>query len=244
MLKLVSWSFGLILSTSIVPLASLVISATVQAAENIEIKPAIANNAAHQTDRYAQMSNTDRRIIQENQRLQNIIMIKDQQRRQQEAQEAWNKLTPQQKREKQEAANRQSQTQEQERIANQMRSIQELERKGDYMAVGKLKQENADLNGAIVAYNKAIASNQTPTLAYYFIGEIKAKKKDLKGAINAYSQSIAAYPNNFKAYFGRAAVKALMNDREGFQQDYDQGTRISKTLKECMERYNDFRKCG
>jgi hypothetical protein len=71
MLKLVSWSFGLILSTSIVPLASLVISATVQAAENIEIKPAIANNAAPQTDRYAQMSNTDRRIIQENQRLQN-----------------------------------------------------------------------------------------------------------------------------------------------------------------------------
>jgi tetratricopeptide (TPR) repeat protein len=241
MLKLVSWSFGLILSTSIVPLASLVISATVQAAENIEIKPAIANNAAPQTDRYAQMSNTDRRIIQENQRLQNIIMIKDQQRRQQEA---WNKLTPQQKREKQEAASRQSQAQEQERIANQMWSIQELERKGDYMAVGKLKQENNDLNGAIAAYNKAIASNQTPTLAYYFIGEIKAKKKDLNGAINAYSQSIAAYPNNFKAYFGRAAVKALMNDRAGFQQDYDRGTRISKTLNECMERYNDFRKCG
>jgi tetratricopeptide (TPR) repeat protein len=239
MLKLVPWFFGLLLSTLIAPLAS----TTVRAAENIKIKPAISNIGILRLNKYAQMSNADRRIIQENQRLQNIIMIKDQQRRQQEAQEAWNKLTPQQKREKQQAASRQAQAQEQERIANQMRSIQELERRGDYMAVGKLKQENADLNGAIAAYNKAIAINQTPTLAYYFIGEIQAKKKDLNGAINAYSQSIAAYPNNFKAYFGRAAVKALMNDRSGFQQDYDRGTRISKTLNECMERYNDFQKC-
>jgi tetratricopeptide (TPR) repeat protein len=211
MIKLTPWAIGLLLIASIAP--------STKAAVNAEIQP-----SQRPVDRYAQNSPCGFGIPQ--------AMCYDMHRRrleqEQKEREAQARKTPQQIKQEQEAARQKEQARAQ--LENERRRfiVRELESKGDYLNLGTFKEEYGDFAGAIAAYNRAIAVNQKPNVAYFQRAKAREKQKDFSGAMADYNQAIVINPQNMAAYFGRSELKKKLNDQAGATQDFNRAMQLIK----------------
>ncbi len=76
-----------------------------------------------------------------------------------------------------------------------------------YYGMGNTKQDLGDLQGALKAYNQAVAINPGFSAAFNERGIAKRRLGDLAGALKDYNQAIKLRPNYAKAYFNRAMLK-------------------------------------
>jgi tetratricopeptide (TPR) repeat protein len=84
-----------------------------------------------------------------------------------------------------------------------------------------------DFDGAIAAYDQAIATNPQYGEAYEYRGQAKADKGDLDGAIQDLTKAITLNPKYAAAYYDRAGVKMQNSDLAGALADYDQSIAIN-----------------
>lgn len=101
---------------------------------------------------------------------------------------------------------------------------------------GRAKQDDGDLGGAIVDFDKAIEIDPRHARYYFRRGGAKRGNGDLDGAIADYTRAIEINQGDAFAYNNRAAVKRLQGDLEGALADYD------KAIETCpgyLEAYNN-----
>jgi tetratricopeptide (TPR) repeat protein len=104
--------------------------------------------------------------------------------------------------------------------------ISELEKKGDYIKVGELKDEQKDFVGALVAYDKAIMLNPKSAIAYFGRSVVKAKQNDFTGAISDLDQAIKIDSTSPFLYHSRAFMKKENKDKTGAIQDFQQAAQL------------------
>ena len=91
----------------------------------------------------------------------------------------------------------------------------------DHRLEGAEKLSNGDYNGAIKAYNKAIALDPKYAYAYIARGFAKANLKQYFAAIADYDKAIALDPKDAAAYMNRGVAKADLKQYFDAIADYD-----------------------
>lgn len=120
----------------------------------------------------------------------------------------------------------QEQTQQQEKAENNYKLILELEKKGDYIKIAELKEEQKDLVGALAAYDKAIMINPKSAKAYSGRSVVKAEQNDFVGGISDLDQAIKIDSSSPFLYHNRAFMKQVNKDEAGAIQDFKQAAQL------------------
>ncbi|NIM11766.1 MAG: tetratricopeptide repeat protein [Candidatus Aminicenantes bacterium] len=99
---------------------------------------------------------------------------------------------------------------------------------GNYnLRIGVDKFFRNDMEGAIKAYNKALAQSPLNAGIYSKRGDARAKLKDFQKAVEDYDRALQLAPNYFQAYRGRAEAKAGLRDYKGAVEDYNIALRMN-----------------
>ena len=86
------------------------------------------------------------------------------------------------------------------------------------LEIGELLQAQNDLDGALVAYQRAIAVRPNLVEAHAGIGEIQLEKQDFSGAITTFLRVIRLAPDRAEAYYNMgAALKARDRKSEAIE---------------------------
>ena len=100
-----------------------------------------------------------------------------------------------------------------------------------WMRLGNLKLRNADYDGAIADFNRAIALEPSNSGYYLIRANTKERKRDYAGAIADYTRAIEfAREDKDVIYIVRAEAKEQTGDLDGAISDYTQAIEISPTF--------------
>lgn len=95
-----------------------------------------------------------------------------------------------------------------------------------YFYRGRTKQDNGDLVGAIVDFDKAIEIDPRHARYYFRRGGARESNGDLDGAIADYTKAIEIHPQYAFAYYSRAGAKWIIGELESALADYDEAIEI------------------
>jgi tetratricopeptide (TPR) repeat protein len=104
-------------------------------------------------------------------------------------------------------------------------SIPELERKGDYQALGQAWRTLKEWDKSLDAANKAIAAYPNVVRGYTLRASLRKRLNDIPGAIADYDQAIAIEPDYHGYYRLRGQLKKSF-DRNGAIQDFRMAMKV------------------
>lgn len=111
----------------------------------------------------------------------------------------------------------------------------------DYFNRGFDKQENGDLQGAIDAYNQAIALNPNYPEAFNNRGNARDDLGDPHSAIEDYSEAIRLNPEYYTAYYNRGIVRKSIGLLEEAIADYGEAVRLKPDYAEAYNNRGNAR---
>lgn len=85
-----------------------------------------------------------------------------------------------------------------------------------------------DLDGAIAAFNRALALKLDYADAYFYRGTAYAQTGNARAALADFSQVILLKPNNASARYTRGSLRAAVGDRPGAIADFQQAAKLFK----------------
>ncbi len=106
-------------------------------------------------------------------------------------------------------------------------SIPELERKGDYQALGQAWRTLEEWDKSLDAVEKAIAAYPNVVRGYTLRASLRKRLNDIPGAIADYDYAIAIEPNFHGYYQLRGELKKSF-DRNGAIQDFRMAMKVIK----------------
>ena len=86
--------------------------------------------------------------------------------------------------------------------------------------------ERSDFNGALAAFDRAIALKPNYAIAHFQRGNTLYELARATDAVSAYDKAIQYDPRNIRAYLNRAKVKRDLGDAIGSTRDYTQALRV------------------
>ncbi len=96
----------------------------------------------------------------------------------------------------------------------------------DFYVRGLTRAEQGDNQGAVKAFDQALALNPKNADAYFNRGVERFSLGDKQGAIEDYTQAIRLDPKFAMAYSNRGTVRADLGDKQGAIEDFAQAIRL------------------
>jgi tetratricopeptide (TPR) repeat protein len=115
-------------------------------------------------------------------------------------------------------------------------SIPELEKKRDYLALGRAWRTLEEWDRSLDAANKAVAAYPNVVGGYTLRASLKERLNDIAGALADYDRAITIKPNSHVYYQLRGELKKSF-DRNGAIQDF----RMAMKVLRVEDRYNLIR---
>jgi len=100
----------------------------------------------------------------------------------------------------------------------------------DFLIQGEEKHKKGDYQGAVAAYNQAIALNPNLAGAYNNRGLARFYLGDKHGAVADFNEALRINPNLAEAYYNRGVVRSGLGDKQGAVADYNEALRINPNL--------------